>query len=67
MRRRCTFGAYYLVRDVVVSVAALSSAFLWTISPATNFLVATAFGVVGTLVFAAFGRNATRAEDARPA
>ncbi len=59
-----TFGAYYLVRDVIVSIAALSSAFLWSISPATNFLVAAACGAVGTLVFAIFGRNATRAEDA---
>ncbi|MDT3695267.1 MAG: hypothetical protein ROY99_02675 [Ignavibacterium sp.] len=28
-----TFGTYYLFRDVVVSIAALSSAFLWNISP----------------------------------
>jgi MFS family permease len=58
-----TFGAYYLVRDVIVSIAALSSAFLWNISPSTNFLVAFACGVAGTAVFAVFGRNATRAED----
>ncbi len=55
-----TFGAYYLVRDVIVSIAALSSAFLWNVSPATNFLVAAGCGAVGTAWFAAFGRNAER-------
>lgn len=52
-----TFGAYYLIRDVIVSIAALSSAWLWNISPATNFLVAAGFGVLGTLVFALYGRD----------
>ena len=28
-----TFGAYYLLRDVIVSLTALSSALLWNISP----------------------------------
>jgi MFS family permease len=56
-----TFGAYYLVRDVVVSIAALSSAFLWNVSPQTNFGVAAACGAVGTVVFALFGRNAAPA------
>ena len=55
-----TFGAYYLARDVIVSIAALSSAFLWKISPATNFLVAAGCGAVGTALFAVFGRNAER-------
>ncbi len=59
-----TFGAYYLARDIMVSIAALSSAFLWSISPATNFLVATAFGVLGIAVFALFGRDAVRAPRA---
>ncbi|HRY73336.1 MAG TPA: MFS transporter [Spirochaetia bacterium] len=52
-----TFGAYYLVRDVIVSVAALSSALLWNISPAANFLTAFGFGVLGTVLFAIFGRD----------
>ncbi|MFI5237584.1 MAG: MFS transporter, partial [Ignavibacteriales bacterium] len=43
-----TFGTYYLFRDVVVSIAALSSAFLWNISPLTNFLIAFICGVIGT-------------------
>lgn len=56
-----TFGAYYLVRDVIVSAAALSSAFLWNVSPATNFLVAAGCGVLGTAWFAVFGKDAGKA------
>jgi predicted MFS family arabinose efflux permease len=56
-----TFGAYYLVRDVIVSLAALSSAFLWNVSPATNFLVAAGCGAVGTAWFALFGKDTGRA------
>jgi len=56
-----TFGAYYLVRDVIVSIAALSSAFLWNVSPAMNFLVAAGCGVLGTAWFAVFGRDAGKA------
>jgi MFS family permease len=52
-----TFGVYYLVRDVIVSLAAFSSAFLWNISPQTNFLVAFGFGLLGTVLFAIFGRD----------
>jgi len=51
------FGLYYLVRDVFVSIAAFGGAFLWEISPETNFLVAFAFGVIGTVGFAVFGRD----------
>jgi len=59
-----TFGAYYLIRDIVVSLAALSSAWLWNMAPAVNFLVATGFGVVGTILFAIFGRD-VEAQKAR--
>jgi MFS family permease len=51
------FGLYYLIRDVFVAVAALGGAFLWQISPETNFAVAFVFGVIGTLGFAVFGRE----------
>jgi MFS family permease len=51
------FGLYYLVRDVIVSVAAFGGAFLWTISPATNLLSAFGFGVLGTVWFAIRGRD----------
>ena len=46
-----TFGTYYLIRDVIVSLAAFGGAFLWQRSPQLNFYVATAFGVLGTAYF----------------
>jgi MFS family permease len=51
------FGLYYLIRDVVVAVAALGGAFLWQISPQTNLVTASVFGLVGTVGFAFFGRD----------
>jgi hypothetical protein len=44
-------GAYYLVRDLVVSTAAILGAWLWKIGPAVNFLGAAAFGLCGTIVY----------------
>jgi hypothetical protein len=44
-------GAYYLVRDLLVSTAAILGAWLWQISPAANFLGAAAFGLGGTIVY----------------
>ena len=55
--KACVFGTYYLVRDVIVSIAALSSAFLWNVSPATNFVTAALFGAAGTAVFILFGKD----------
>ncbi|MEW6185270.1 MAG: MFS transporter [Thermodesulfobacteriota bacterium] len=46
------FGLYYLIRDMVVSLAALGGAFLWQISPQVNLITAFIFGLVGTLGFA---------------
>ncbi|MEI7637235.1 MAG: MFS transporter [Syntrophus sp. (in: bacteria)] len=51
------FGLYYLIRDVIVSAAALGGAFLWQISPTANLLVAAGCGLVGTIYFWVFGRN----------
>jgi len=51
------FGLYYLIRDVVVSVAAFGGALLWQVSPAANFLTAFGFGLAGTAAFAAFGKD----------
>jgi MFS family permease len=51
------FGLYYLVRDVIVSLAAFGGAFLWQVSPAVNLLTATGCGLLGTLYFLAFGRD----------
>ena len=46
-----TFGTYYFIRDVIVSVAAFAGAFLRKVSPALNFLIAAGFGLIGTLYF----------------
>jgi MFS family permease len=51
------FGLYYLIRDVFVSVAALGGAFLWQISPETNFITAFVFGIIGTVAFTVWGRD----------
>ena len=51
------YGLYYFMRDVCVSVAAFGGAFLWQVSPATNFLVAFFFGVAGTVGFARYGTD----------
>lgn len=56
-KKAAMFGYYYLVRDVIVSLAAFGGALLWNISPAVNFLTAFGFGVLGTLYFVAFGRD----------
>jgi MFS family permease len=51
------FGLYYLIRDVIVSLAAFAGGFLWLLSPALNLLAATVFGLLGTIYFALRGRN----------
>ena len=56
-RKAAAFGAYYLVRDTIVSVAALAGAFLWARGPALNLLSAFAFGIAGAVWFAVFGRD----------
>ncbi len=56
-RKAAVFGLYYMLRDMVVAVAAFGGAFLWMISPATNFLTAFVFGVVGTIGYAIWGRD----------
>jgi MFS family permease len=56
-KKALTFGVYYLIRDVIVSVAAFGGAFLWNISPQVNFLTAFAFGLFGMVFFAIYGRD----------
>jgi MFS family permease len=56
------FGLYYLIRDCVVSLAALGGAFLWLVNPQANLWAAAACGAAGTLWFAAVGRDL----DSRP-
>lgn len=54
-----TFGAYYLVRDSMVSIGAFLGAFLWLASPEANFLSAFAFGLLGTFIFWIFGKSSS--------
>jgi MFS family permease len=56
-RKAAMFGLYYLLRDVIVSVAAFGGAFLWMIGPSTNFLLAFLCGLLGTIGFALWGRD----------
>jgi MFS family permease len=56
-RKAGMFGAYYLARDVPVSVAAFCGALLWNISPVTNLLVAFGFGLLGTVGYALLGKE----------
>jgi len=52
-REAAMFGTYYLFRDIVVSISAFSSGFLWYKFGATGtFLTAFAFGLAGTIWFA---------------
>ena len=59
-RKAAMFGLYYLIRDVIVSVAAFGGAFLWQIErigPTANLLTAFAFGALGTVWFVIRGRD----------
>ena len=56
-KKAAMFGLYYLVRDVIVSLAAFGGAVLWSVSPRLNLLAAFGFGVLGTIWFAWRGRD----------
>jgi MFS family permease len=56
-RKAGMFGLYYLLRDVVVSLAAFGGAYLWIIGPEVNLLAAFGFGVLGTCWFTWKGRD----------
>lgn len=56
-KKAAMFGLYYLLRDVIVSLAAFSAGFLWNLSPQANFLTAFGFGLIGTVYFAIFGQD----------
>jgi MFS family permease len=49
--RARTYGAYYLIRDCVVTTGSFLGAWLWSISPKANFVGAACCGVLGTLWF----------------
>jgi MFS family permease len=47
--RSRTYGAYYLIRDCVVTTGSLLGAWLWSLGPHTNFIGAALFGALGTV------------------
>lgn len=49
--RNRTFGAYYLIRDCIVTTGSFLGAWLWSISPRTNFVAAALIGFGGTVWF----------------
>lgn len=62
-RKAASFGAYYLFRDTIVSVAAFAGAFFWKASPEVNLLSAFVCGVAGALWFGVFGRDYSVKEE----
>ncbi len=63
-RRGQMVGAYYLMRDLIVSGAALLGAYLWSLNPKVNFLGAAVFGIAGTILY--FRSTREMLEDATP-
>jgi len=59
-RKAGMFGLYYLMRDVLVSVSAFASGYLWLASPEVNFVTAFAFGAIGTIWFAVAGKDTSK-------
>ena len=49
--RARTYGAYYLIRDCVVTTGSFLGAWLWSISPRANFIGAAVCGGLGTIWF----------------
>ena len=49
--RARAYGAYYLIRDCVVTSGSLLGAWLWTLGPRANFLGAALCGALGTVWF----------------
>jgi MFS family permease len=49
--RARTYGAYYLIRDCVVTTGSFLGAWLWSISPQANFIGAAVCGGLGTIWF----------------
>jgi MFS family permease len=52
--RARTYGAYYLIRDCVVTSGSFLGAWLWSISPRANFIGAAVCGALGTVWFSWF-------------
>ena len=52
--RARTYGAYYLIRDCIVTSGSFLGAWLWSLSPQANFLGAALCGALGTIWFWTF-------------
>ena len=50
-RRGQMIGAYYLVRDLIVTSGAFLGALLWRLGPAANLITATVLGAIGTVYY----------------
>ena len=57
-RRGQVIGAYYLIRDTVVTTGSFVGAALWKLGPEVNFWSAAALGALGTLYYALALRRA---------
>jgi MFS family permease len=62
-RRGQMVGAYYLVRDLIVSSGAFIGAALWKFGPQINFAGATAVGALGTIYYVSTLRRENLATD----
>ena len=49
--RARTYGAYYLIRDCIVTTGSFLGAWLWSMSPHANFIGAAVCGALGTIWF----------------
>jgi MFS family permease len=49
--RARSYGAYYLIRDCIVTSGSFLGAYLWSVSPQANFIGAAMCGAVGTVWF----------------
>ena len=49
--RARSVGLYYLLRSLTITPASAIGGLLWKLTPQTPFIIAGAFGVIGTLVF----------------
>lgn len=56
-QRAYMLGLYSLIHDASLSVAPCSAALFWNISPATNFLVAIVFGILGHCISRFMGKT----------
>ena len=52
--RSRAYGAYYLIRDCIVTSGSFLGAWLWSLSPQANFIGAAVCGLVGTIWFGWF-------------